>query len=199
MKKTTVPILGVLSLLILANYSAQENTSEGNKKHSVNFYGTLAARNNKTFKCENISIAHLYKQIPLYEVPGTQDRNEQEHTFNTNPKSGIITKIDLSETDQISVPHPKTIWTYQRKKGARKTEYIEITIVSNDKKKTRHHYIIDLGRKLICDEINEAGPIEKEVPFKAIKTLTIEGYKYRDTDIKRQKTEATKPCVARAA
>ncbi len=186
--------LGLVSIFILANYTTQESTVEGRKKHKVNFYGTLAPRSGKKFECDNISIAGVYKQIKVYAPPGEQD-DQVKHTLKVNPNS-ITTKIDLVETSQIRVPHPETIWTYQRKKGARQIKYVEIKI-------NGHSYLIETSRKIICDEISKAGPIEKEILFTALKSLTIKGYRHRDPDMKKAKDKKVDcsacPCPSKKA
>ncbi len=205
MKKIVIPIAYILTACVVINWTAQEPTIEGKRKHKVNFYGMLTTHQDKIYKVDNISIARLYKQIPLYEVPADKDSvakaYDPEKKVTTNilkndPRKGIITRIDLAETGKIMTPSPNTLWTYKKKKGYREKEYIEIVIVSNDKQKTKNNYLIDLKRKIHCDEINEAGPIEKEVPFDAIKSLTIEGYKHREIDKKKEPEKKPAKSVA---
>lgn len=184
----------IASTLLFINWSQQE-TIAGGTKPSINFYGKLTTLQGNQYSIENITIDHLYKQIPLYEAPNqealgqaeAQEKNEQngDHCkglrLTNNPVSGIITKIDLSETSEIRVPNPDKTYYFQRKKGYRCLEFIEIEIISADKEKTKHTYLIDAERKMYCDEVNPAGPIEKEVPMQAIKSLQVEGYHFRDT------------------
>lgn len=188
-KSSSLNAICLVSLFFFVNWSTEETTIESRRKQEVNFYGNVITQQGKTYKVENISIARLYKQISLYEAPSKTDK---DHILSSDPKRGIITKIDLVEIYNIHVPHPKTIWTYQRKNGYRKAEYVEIIITSNDQQKTKNSYLIDLQRKVICDEVNDAGPIEKDIPFTALKNLTIEGYKYRDLKKQVPKTEQTK-------
>ena len=53
-------------------------------------------------------------------------------------------------------------------------DYLEIEVISNDSRRTKNTYIIDRIKRLQCDEINEAGPIQKELSFLAVKSLLIE-------------------------
>jgi hypothetical protein len=188
-------ILGIaaLSLCMFANWGSEETTVEGHKKQSVNFYGVLTTQQGQTYKVENIAIGRRHDQIPLFEMQknnkmgesvacsnSAQSTSADERLLCTDPKEGIITKIDLSEVAHILIPNPAQVWVYQKRKGSRLVEYIEIIITSNDEQKTENHYFIDTARKMTCDQVNAAGPIEQEVPFKAIKKLVIEGYNNRD-------------------
>lgn len=176
MKKGIKNLIYIVIPFFFINWSAQEATIEGKKKQEINFYGTVTTRQEKTFKVENISIAGLFKQIPLYESPAKTE--DTSHFLKSDPKRGIITRIDLVEI--CNIKPGTTIWTYQKGKGYRKVEYIEIIVTSNDQQKTQNTYLIELTRKIICEEVNDAGPIEKEIPLDALKNLNIEGYKYRD-------------------
>lgn len=179
--KKSIPLALVAgsSLCLLVNWTTQETTIAGNKKQRVNFYGTLETQEGNKYKVENISIGMLYKQIPLYEA--SKEDVEENHTLKTDPRRGIISRIDLAETGKIQVPHPYIVWTYQ-KKGSRKSEYIEIVVISNDEQKTKCPYLIDLRRKIFCDKVNKAGPIELEVPFQSLKYLVIKGYHYKEPE-----------------
>lgn len=196
----TMPFVLIASCVLFINWSAQETIAGGNKP-SINFYGILKTHQGKTYNVENITIDHILKQIPLYEMPSlealaaaTPHDDEKNGATNdshpgtrlaTNPVSGIITKIDLSETSEMRVPQPEKIYYFQRKKGYRTLEFVEIEIISADKERTKHTYLIDADRKVYCDEANPAGPIGKEVPVQSIQSLEIEGYHFRDT-IKRE-------------
>jgi hypothetical protein len=178
--KKNVPLVLIAgsSLCLLVNWTTQDTTITGNKKQPVNFYGTLETQEGNKYDIENISIGMLYKQIPLYEAAKEWEEN---HALKTDPRRGIISRIDLAETAEIQVPHPYVIWNYQ-KKGSRKSEYIEIVVISNDKQKTKCSYLIDLRRKIFCDKINKAGPIELEVPFQSLKRLIIKGYRHKEPE-----------------
>jgi tmRNA-binding protein len=165
-------------LLWCANWSEQGSNIDGRKKQAINFTGTLITQQGDEISIENISIGRLYKQIPVYEMPL---KTEKKLTLDKNPLEGIITRIDLAEISELLVPEPEKIWYFQKKERSRKTEYIEITIVSKDTEHTTRHYLIELGRKIICDEVNAAGPIEKDIPLSAVKKLQIKGFTIRDT------------------
>lgn len=181
------------TIIWLANWGSQESSIEGPEKQSVNFYGTLKTRlSKKPISIDNISIGRKYKQIPMYEKPTIENLEKKEildkqgkvkkieYILTADPQTELVTtRIDLSETAEIQIPHPDIVWTYQKENGYRKIEFIEIIVISNNEKKTKAHYLFDLKTKVYCDQINLAGPIEKEVPLQAIDTLTISGYKYR--------------------
>lgn len=179
-KKYGIQLLGCLTILFCANFGSQESSDNGNKP-AVNFYGTLTTWQGQEFSVENILLGKRYNKIPVYEIqPITDAQKKQDREFEHDPRDGIITKLDLAEIATLSIPDPSKIYTFQKRKNSRIVEYLEIVIASNDDKKTEQHYLIDLGRKLTCDQINQAGPIEKDVPLKAIKKLTIQGYRSRD-------------------
>lgn len=198
-----LPLLLIASCVLFINWSTQETISGGSKP-TINFYGKLKTQQGNAYSIENITVDHLFKQIPLYEVPTPASLEAQDETKNgqnndkqtgirlaTSPINGIITKIDLSETSEIRVLEPEKVYFFQRKKGYRTLEFIEIEIISADQEKTKHTYLIEADRKIYCDEINPAGPIEKEVPVQAIKSLEIEGYHFRDT-LKKAETQGSR-------
>lgn len=189
------------AVICCINWGGEETSVEGRKKGPVNFYGNLKTyNNNKQINVENITIARAYKQIPFYGVPNNIERllqapegmetraNTQYYKLLEDPKcrdglcTGTITKIDLSEVAEIKVePEDRTkLFIYQRKPGARKILYAKVTIISKDPGRTKNSYLIETNRRLICDEVNQAGPMEKEIPLRAIEALNIEGYRLRE-------------------
>lgn len=184
----------LLIVLIVANWSSDQTTVDinGAKKNKVNFYGVLHTINGEIYSVENISIGRIYKQIPVYEKPETP--NDQQGTLENDPKKGIITKLDLSEIQEIYVPQSTKTWHYQQKDGARKTDYIEIKV---NQKGLISTYLIDINRKIMCDQISPSGPIEKEVPFNSLDRILIEGYRQRDSakkDPAEQNKQEPKKC-----
>jgi len=163
---------------MLCNWS-QDNSVSGGKKQKVNFFGEIETKNDMKYKVDNISIGRLYKQIPLYEI---QKNAQGNNAITTDPRKGIISRYDLAEIAAIEVPHPGEILTFQKKTSGPKTEYIELSISLNDKTLTKTSCLIDLRRKLYCDKISDAGPIEMEVPFTSLKKLTLKGYRSRDPE-----------------
>lgn len=175
--------ISILITFILGNWSTDQTSVEvgGVKKNRVNFYGTLHTKNGEILSVENISIGHMFKQIPVYEKP-----KDTDSTLRSDPKNSIITKLDLSEIEEIKVPQPYTIMHYQKTNGAQKVNYITIKVTQ---KGQVNYYIIDTYRKLMCDQISPSGPIEKEVPFHSIDRIIIKGSKARE-DIKKDETQA---------
>ena len=171
-------------IALLGNWSADQTSQEGEsgkKKNRINFYGILHTRNGEIYSVENISIGYMYKQIPVYEKP-----KGNEATLQMDPKSGIISKLDLSEIEEIQVPQPYMIMHYQRPEGTSKMGYIAIKV---NQRGQINYYIIDTYRKLMCDQITPSGPIEKEVPFQSLDRITIQGSRER---IEQKKEEAAK-------
>lgn len=181
-------LLVTLISIVCINWRTAETTIEGNLKQTVNFYGRLITHQGKEYKVDNISISGKYKQIAMYDKPRQYPKptlnpttNQREIVLKLNPKNNFITsKIDLSEIGEIRVPKPNIIWVYQREGRGRRLEYIEITIISKNKKKTKNSYLLERTTKVRCDEVNVAGPVEKIVPLSAINKLIIEGYSLRD-------------------
>ncbi len=192
MKKLLHLFICILNILWLANWGTQQTTIDGNNKQRVNFYGTLYTyQGSKPLEIDNISVGFKYRQIPVYEKPaqhaqaipvsGSGTFTIKEIKLAEEPRLSLVTtKIDLNEVAEIRVPHPYTMWTYQKQKGYRKTEYIEIEVISKNEKRTKAHYLLERKIKVYCDGINSAGPVEKEVPLPAIKKLEIKGYKLRN-------------------
>ncbi|MCL5874967.1 MAG: hypothetical protein M1114_00650 [Candidatus Dependentiae bacterium] len=183
---------------LLINWGEQSSV-QGSGKNKVNFYGTLLTRENKKVELENISIGHMYERIVMYEVPSEKkiyEKKESKYEHDSisrhvikyeveqDPRRGIITRIDLCKVAEIKVPKPDERWVFARRKGYHSVPFIEIEITSNDSQKTKHNYLIEDCRKISGDEKNEAGPIEKDIPFNAIQQLTIAGYSYRDMEKK---------------
>jgi len=176
------------SIGLLVNWTTQETTIAGDKKHRVNFFGILETQEGNRYEVENISIGLRYKQIPLYEAPKEIPKNLM---LTKDPRKGLIAKIDLAEVTEFQISNFDKKLIYQ-KKGSSKNEYIKIVVIFKDEEKTKRQYLIDLRRKLECDEINKAGPIELEsLSFSALKRLIIKGYRYRepeqDTETKKRK------------
>lgn len=195
-KKLYIFAWSCIAMALFVNWGTPESSIESGKRHPVNFYGYITTNDGRNIEIENIVIAGIYKDIPVYDMPMTNSReayiakekdsevlqNNKSIRFKLeeDPHKGIITKIDLAEVASIVVPEPKTFWIYKRKNGYRALEFIEIEIISNDSKKTKNNYLIETSRKITCDQKNEAGPIEKIIPLDSIKSLTIRGYNYVD-------------------
>jgi len=181
-------LLGTLIGITSINWRTPETTIEGNLKQTVNFYGKLVTYQGKEYKVDNISIDGKYKQIAMYDKPRQHSKpvlnpttNQKEILLTGNPKDDLITsKIDLSEIGEIQVPKPTITWIYQKEGKGRRLEFIEVTIISKGKKKTKNSYLLGRKTKVRCDEVNVSGPVEKIVPLPAINKLIIEGYSLRD-------------------
>lgn len=177
-----------MSSLLYTNLS--EATSFGSStgkdlKQPVNFSGKLATHQGQEYIVDNISIDSKCKQIPMYNKPLNHaaavlnsETKQQEIKLDSNPADDN-TKIDLNEVSQINVPSPTIIWYYQKKERQPKQEFIEVEVIT--KSDTKRSYLLDPKTPVYCDEIDAAGPQEKTVRLVALKTLTIEGYTYRDT------------------
>jgi len=181
-------LISISLIFLLCNWSQDSNVS-GDRKQKVNFFGEIETKNDTKYKIDNISVGRIYKQIPLFEI----QKNPQGNTaITTDPRKGIITRYDLAEIATIEVPYPDQILTFQKKAGGPKTEYIELSIALNDKTHTKTSCLIDLRRKLYCDKISDAGPIEMEVPFTSLKRLTIKGYRYKDPENEKETVQNIK-------
>lgn len=185
MKKHIHISYALLSLVLCAQFSLdQDNASVSGKsvKPAVDFMGSITDNSGKTFKAQNITISGLYKQIPVFEKP------KDMHDTSYKPSINII-RLDLSEISRIHVPHPESTFIFDSR------NYIEIDVFSHDPKKTKNSYLIENSKKILCEEINGAGPIERELQFSALVDLTITTYMQQKKDDKNpEKTLCCSPC-----
>lgn len=192
---------GISSILILANWGAQTSQS-GRPKPAVNFEGLLTTEQEEALRVENITFDGKYKQIPMYDAPSGAKALEKEKSAALNEKTGhkevllrkhpknnfVLTKIDLSEVSKISVMSDP-LYVHEDKEKKRRTVFLKITVVLHDQKKTPKSYLVEDGHKLFCDEKNEAGPLEKEVPLSAIKELIISGFHEQEVEVRVKSSE----------
>jgi hypothetical protein len=158
--------LATFAFLLLPHFSSQDSKSGG--KPNVNFYGTVTDLR-ETFKAQNITIDRLYKAIPAYQQPPL------DATIAYDPADNI-TRLDLSEISKIMIsPNQK-----KQKFGNR--EYIVMEVLSNGKDNTKNSYIIEADKRVFFDQVNSAGPIEKEIKLSSIVEISIEGYKQQEPD-----------------
>lgn len=162
-KKIIKISLFISSFMLLMQFSSQKNSVDGKEKPSVNVYGLLTDTSNHSYRVENITIAGRFNDIAVYQKPNNPDLNPDINT----------TKLDLCEISEIRIESPKVVQFNKR-------DYIEIIVISNDNRKTQNRYIIEKLKKVFCDEVNEAGPIEKEVSFLAVARLQIQGCKKQE-------------------
>lgn len=166
--KTLAPFSVALSaLLILANFSSQDSTVNGGAKPAINFNGKVTDTSDYSFNAENITFEGLYKQIPVYQIPPKNSPATYDPSVN-------ITRLDLSEIKEI------TIDSSQIAQRLSNRDYLVITVYSKDEHATKNQYLIEAEKKLRCDQINPAGPIEKEIKYKAVLKIVINGYKQAD-------------------
>lgn len=158
-KNKIIAYLPLISLLCL-NLSSPDLTVAGGEKPTINFSGKLQDTNGDSYVVENITISGMYKQIPMYKKP---------NKVTTKPTANI-TRIDLSEISLITVPE-KTVHTFDGR------DYIELEITYKDPKKTKERFIIEMHKRIWCDQVNQAGPLEKDLAFDAVESVLLEGYK----------------------
>ncbi len=168
MNRTIRITIASCSFLLLANFSGQDSTTSGGVKPAVNFYGTVTDTSDKTFKAANITLERMYKQIPAYQLTPKNATESYDPTIN-------MTRLDLSEINKIAFPENQKPQKYSNR------EYLIVKVYSRDTKQTENEYLLEADKKLICDEINDAGPIEKEIKFRAVREIVIDGYKQSDT------------------
>lgn len=152
-----------IMISLCANFATQES-EEGKEKPKVNFEGILLDNSGQSYTVENITIGGIYKSIPVYSQPA---QNNQDPLQNT-------TFLDLAETSEIrTVDTPAADLVYLGR------PYVKIEVISKDSKKTTFSYLVETSRKIMCDIRNDAGPLEKQIAFPALKTLTITDHKAR--------------------
>jgi hypothetical protein len=180
------------STLTYANWSS---TAAKDLKQPVNFSGKITTHQGQDFVVDNISVQGRYEKIPVIDKPVNHaeatlntDTKQQEIKLDANPNTDFTkTYLDLNEIKEISVQSPNIIWIYQKKERSQKIEFVEIEVIT--KSDTKTSYLLEVKTPVYCDAIDSAGPQEKTVPLSAVKTLTIEGYSYRDTS-----KDANKKC-----
>lgn len=179
MQKTGKIGLVVITFLLCANFGTDDTSVAGREKPRINFYGKLTDTSSKTYNVENITISGMYKQIPFYQKPAQKE---------TDPHINI-TRLDFSEIHSIRVPQPNMILVFNNH------QYIEVEITSKDPQKTKDTYIIEKSKRVICDQVNNAGPIEKELSFQAVDILIFEGHKPATPpeDLKKENNKTVAP------
>lgn len=179
-------LLVIISALLPTNiiyaWGSSGSNVAGSLKQDVNFYGKLITQQGQEYIVNNISIQGKYKQIIMYDKPIKHEdavlnteTKQLEIKLDVNPTTDLSNAgIDLSEISEIVVPSPNTIWFYQKKERQQKAEFIEVDVVS--KSNTKRSYLLERKTRINCDEIDTAGPQEKNVPLSALDKLIIEGY-----------------------
>jgi len=166
-------------------YGSSESNLGASKKHPVNFYGSLETHQGTSFEVQNIAIDNRYKQIPMYDCPDKKyleqsklntESGKMEIQLKENPIEFAVTQIDFDESQELQVEH-EPIYVFQQKEH--RPSYFFHVIVISKMNGTKHDYLIPEHTKLSCDEINSAGPIEKNVPLSAVKSLKIKGFSQR--------------------
>jgi hypothetical protein len=198
-------LIALLALLQTSiTYPNWSSTAAKDLKQPVNFSGKLTTHQGQEFIVDNISVYGKYEKIPVIDKPvnhaepvNNSETKQLEIKLDANPNADFTkTSLDLNEIKEISVPFPSTIWIYQKKERSQKIEFTEVHVTTNSNTKTA--YLVEAKTPVYCDAIDSAGPQEKTVPLSAIKTLTIEGYTYRDTSKdkdKKCKSNGCPPCL----
>ena len=78
--------------------------------------------------------------------------------------------VDLSEIAKITLPELSEPYVFNNK------QYIDIIVTSNGAESVQRPYIIEANKKVICAEINPAGPIERELAFSVVREIRIDRY-----------------------
>jgi len=161
MNKLLRSAIGCISFIFLAQLSMQDSVP-GREKPRMNFYGTIVDQAGNKYDAENITISGAYNQIIMYQQPPSVDMTPSHRV-----------RIDLAEESEIQIPKMVKPLQYKGR------NYIELVLISNDKKKTKNTYIIEQSRKLYFDEPFESGPKEHETSFAEIDRIIIKGHKER--------------------
>jgi len=190
--------LSLSALVILPHFSSQNSKTGG--KPDVNFYGKVTD-SRETFKAENITIEREIRGIPVYQQPPAEEKELKkdeastpaqkttDHDKKTTSQATFdphdnVTRLDLSEIYKITVsPHQMP-----RRIGNR--DYITLNVYSKDADHTQNTYMIEADKKLFFDQVNAAGPIEKEIKMKAVDSIELEGYK-QNSPVLPEKKEST--------
>ena len=166
MKKIDKIALAATAFLLCVNWSMDQDNasmSGGVVKPAVNFKGSVQDNTGRKFEADHITISGLYKQVPVYPKPKNMKDDEYNPTINT-------VRLDLAEVSKISVPNPNDIHLFNNRK------YVEIEVYSKDAPQSKNSYLIENSKKVLCDQVNQAGPIERELAFTAIQEIVITHY-----------------------
>lgn len=197
------------AFILLPHFSSQDSTVSGGAKPAVNFHGKVTDLR-ENFKAENITIDRLYKAIPTYQQPPLKEKavsptaketastelSTLESTEKTELKPAAprpydptdnVTRLDLAEISKIAMSPDQTPQRF----GSR--DYIVIDVYSNDTGKTKNSYMIEADKKLFFDQVNPAGPIEKEIKLRSVVSIEIDGYKQQPALSKDKEKKETKP------
>lgn len=199
-------ILAVLISLTCSNstHAQWSSTAAKDLKQPVNFSGRLTTYQGQEFVVDNISINGKYTKIPMPLKPKenlaepvlNSDTKKYEIKLTANPNTDFLKRdLDLEEINEISVPSPDTIYVYQKKERSQKIEFIEVNVTT--KSNTKTSFLLETRTPIYCDGVDSAGPQETTVPLSALKTLTIEGYTYRDISADKKKNckpDGCSPC-----
>lgn len=170
MKSNRILVVLPVIVLVCLNMSSPDISVAGGDKPAINFKGTVQDTDGNTYEAENITISGVFKQIPMYKKP---------NKVTTKPTANI-TRMDLSEVSMIMVPDKK-------EESFDGRNYIELEITYKDQKRTKERFIIEAHKRIWCDQVNQAGPIEKDLAFTAIESVTIDGYKMAELAQDKQK------------
>lgn len=191
----------IIMIVILATNSNQaqwSSTTTKDLKQPVNFSGKLTTHQGNEFDVDNISIYGKYTKIPMALKPEkiaqpelNPETKQYEIKLTTDPNDSTG-DVDLDETKEIRVSAPDTIYVYQKNDRGKKLEFIEVEVISSSGK-TRS-YLLDPKTPIYCDGIDSAGPQETTVKLRALKTLTVDGYTYRDTSADKKKKCRANDC-----
>jgi len=169
-----IVVLPIVAIICL-NMSSPDISVAGGGKPTINFRGKIQDTDGNVYTVENITISGLFKQIPMYKKP---------NKITTKPTANI-TRMDLSEISLITVPNKK-------EESFDGRLYVELEVTYKDHKRTTERFIIEAHKRIWCDQVNEAGPIEKDLAFEAIESLAIEDYKMAEL-AKKDKNKKDEP------
>ncbi len=159
-------VLNTLGILLLCHWGTSNESNDslvgGGKKPDVNFYGAVVDNTGTTVQAQNITISGMYKQIPVYLKP----QNSTKKDYNPSDNSAFL---DLAEISRIASENSEHIYMFLNR------PYIEITVISKNTV-TTNHYLIETNKKIRFDEVNQSGPIEREIAFTALHEITLNGY-----------------------
>lgn len=157
MKSNFIAIICLL--MLLANFSAQQSTSQ-NGVLPVTCQGAITYADNTTMAVENITISGLSKDITVYTKP----------LLPSDDPTRNKTKIDLRHIDTIkpAIKEEKpSLYLFNLH------EYVEIIIHWKNPDKIDQHFIIERSKEVWCTD-KVVTQIKKEIAFEALKELKID-------------------------
>ena len=109
MKKEYVIIAGIIGAILLSGWGSPDSNITGDKKQSINFYGTLTTWENPetVIEVDNISIDNIFKQIPMFLKPSRPKKSKKMTAATTTAHAAKAAKKAAKEAQKAAIAAKK--------------------------------------------------------------------------------------------